>query len=787
MSKWLSLLLLFSTLSGLELSVQGGKEQNSNFSTIHLKDDNPFLCEVQKNDFDREIEIICAFDRRPSETFKALNNNFFTIAAETRGKNFFMVITPHERMKLFPIAFDLKHDDSVFEADVKRSRHWMVVGYKEALPMIRMESRPPTGINFPVEDKRHITPYVGGLDIKGNPIHMSRIKDVSEYIALKRFYKAKDYEKTLEVTDRILETYPDTLFKSELLVYQMRCYHHLKKFEEIIAASKQFLRVHSSDENVPEILAYTADAYVQIGLYIDADYFFDRLFTEHESSAFAKLGLIFKGDQLSAAGNSKKSVVYYEQALHESLDVDVASRAAFNLAKYYIERGMSEKAASYIDKIADANRKYFGEHPIESFEVALSFANRNQFAVAARIAGALLEKMSRIDERYEMMFKDYALWLAESDDKEAALEALNRYLKEYSYGNFREEVIRVKDALFFEESDANLTTRIAEYDDLILKYEGDAIAQKALYKKAELFYENGYFQEVLDLNASLAALDIGLYPDAPALVKDSARGLMQEALEHDQCADVILISRRYNIKLSEKWDEGIYKCAMMAGDYALARATASAHLLESDIGLRMAWLERTIKTDFATGNYTNVISRANELLELAGVEKTQEYDGVNRTLFDAEQRIGSGEGMINAIKRVEGVYGENFEDIQRYTQMVTLGQKRKDDRIIENYATKVMRLQEKTGSFTQSPYIEFTLVRALLNSAKEAEALNALQTLERQVLTPEQRARQKYLLGTLLQKAARPQEAKKAYEASLEADATSAWGKLASDALDLME
>ena len=786
LSQWLTLLLLCASLSALELSVNSGKEEGNTFSTIHLRDSDSFLCEAQKNDFDQTSQIVCAFSRRPSQDFQPLTNNFFSISSETRGDTYFVIFKPFAKMELFPVLFELDRDKELFDAVAKRSKHWVIVGYTEKMPLLQREAYTPTSINFPVTYNHDIMPYVGGLDIQGNPIKISRVRDVSDYIAIKRFYNSKQYDKALEQVTATLAAYPDSIFRSELLLYQIRCYQFLANPEGLLEISKEFLRVYSSDENVPEVLAYTADAYSKIGLYTDADYFFDRLFMEHEGTRFANLGKIYKAEQLSDSGNSKKALEYYEQALNEATDVEIAARAAYEMAQYYVEHGNTDLAAGYVQKIIDGNPDYLNERLFESREMALSFANRERYETAAGIVRVLLSKMNMGNEFYESLLRYAGVWLSHTEHKAEAAEYLDKYLKSFQFGDFSEEVQRARDALFFDLPDQNLSAKLAAYDALETEYAGDEIADKALFKKAELLMESKRYADVLELNASLARLDPGLYPGVDALVPKAAVSLMQEALEAKACREVVRLYETYRIDLSETWDEGVYECAYLGSDFARAKAIATPYIKSKELPLRMAWLQRYIKADFATGNYEEAAAAAKELLALAAVEKTDAYDDMYRLRFDALQRMGDKEAMIEAITDIEKLFGVDFKDIERYTQMVTLGKERKASAMVESYAEKIMAMQKRTGSYSQSPYIEFTLAQALIEMQKNQKAYEVVATLDERSLTDAQRARAKYLEGSLLQKLGRSDEAKVAYEAAVKADSESAWGKLAKDALALM-
>ena len=72
-------LIAFFTLStysfALEISINGAKEDFKNFSTLHIKDKNKFLCQEDIDDFGVVTKIICAFAKKPSTKIKTLENN----------------------------------------------------------------------------------------------------------------------------------------------------------------------------------------------------------------------------------------------------------------------------------------------------------------------------------------------------------------------------------------------------------------------------------------------------------------------------------------------------------------------------------------------------------------------------------------------------------------------------------------------------------------------------------------------------------------------------------------
>jgi len=232
-------------------------------------------------------------------------------------------------------------------------------------------------------------------------------------------------------------------------------------------------------------------------------------------------------------------------------------------------------------------------------------------------------------------------------------------------------------------------------------------------------------------------------------------------------------------------DDGIFECAMKGGDFQLSKSIASKNLKSKEIDLRKKWLYRYIKVDFATGNYSEVVDAAKDLIALIDNIKTSPYKDVYRYLFDAYNRLEQKDNMMKAMAKIEDIFGLDYRDIDRYVAMVSLGDTLKDDNIVIKYATKVMRIQKHSNSYAQSPYVEFTLYSAYMNKNDYKRALEVIRSLDKVKLSKNKRARQKYLLGMVLSKLWRDEAAVKAYKAAIAADPNSAWAKLAKSALEI--
>lgn len=695
-------------------------------------------------------------------------------------------ITPKSKMKLLPVQFDLSKEVQTYQSTVQSSKHWIVVGYPSKLPLITPASASSSAINFPVKIDRNINPYVGGLDLKGQPIKIARVQDVTDYMEMKKAYLAKDYEKVLDLSQTTLKNYPKTVFKNELMLYQIRALHEKEESETLLEVSKAFLRDFSSDPNVAEVLAYTANAYSKIGQSIDADYFFDRLFDEQADSPFASLGMVYKAEELEASGNPKNAMQFYQKALASSTDVAIASKAAFRLAKMELDSGNTKKSKQYVEKIASANPKYFADVRDDATEMIQTFADRNDSKTAAKITESLLGTAEPKSPDHELLLRNLGLQLAQGEQRDNALKRFNEYLSAYKYGEYVEEIRHAKDGLFFEQGESNVTAQLKKYNDLIERYGNDSVGRKALYKKAQLLLKAKRYKEVLDLESELYRLESTEFPQTNAMITQSAIGLEKQRLKEGNCADAMALQKMYRIKLLPEWDTQLFECARKTAQFDTAKKIARNHIKSKSVAERQLWLSRMVETQFSLGEYKEAMKGGEELITLLGIEKNPDLNGIYRTMYDASQRSGDGEGMIRHIKSVESAFGSDFKDVERYTQMVSLGIKRKDETMVQNYGRKVMELQSRTKTYTQTPFIEFTLAQSYQNLGKDTEALKVLKTLDSRKLTGEKRARQSYLMGAIAQKLGRKAEARAAFNASIKADPTSAWGKLAKDALGLL-
>lgn len=780
----LAYFLLPSSFFALEISIDSAKDDFIKYSTCTLSDDINFTCQEIKDNFDTTLKVVCAFSKKPEQKIQDLENDFFRVHTFFKHNHYFIEVIPKYQVALFADIFDLTRDDEVFDAKISLANRWTILGYKKKEPLIKHSQNNSLALDFPFFDNQDKFPYVGSLDLKGNPVYIRKVDDVKEYLRVKKFFASHDYEQALELIDTILEKYPHTLFHAELLYYKIKLYSKLKDYDNVVANAKIFLREYSADNNLAEVLSLIAKAYNDLGQNTDADYFFDRLFNEHPDSIYTYWGYIYKGEGLESLGGDKKAIFYYKKALYGTKSVEVAVSAAYHLA-HILLGNKTKEAKKYIEKIVKKDPKYFMQDFKTSKEMMYQFADYGYYQTAADIAKAILDAINPSYDEYEEILKDWGLWLSKTQKKQEALAALNKYLKAFPDGDYLDVVKIAKDKLFFSLKDLNATAKLQEYNKLIEEYNKDAIGQKALYEKAKLLLSQKQYRKVLDLQSQLSSLDKEKFPDTQKIVDEAIVGTMKEALKKQECQEVLTISNEHHIELSDSWDDGIYQCAMKGGDFQLSKRIAQKHLHSQSIEQRKKWLFRYVKIDFQTGNYTEMIDAANDLIALIDNPKTSPYKEVYRYLFDAYNRVSQKEQMIQTMLQLEKIFGLNYKDIDRYTAMVTLAQELHDATMMIKYAKMVLSIEKKVKAYPQSPYVDFALYQAYMEKREYQKAYRVISFLNNISLSSNDRARQKYLLGNVLDILGEKSKAKKAYKAAIVANPSSAWGKLAQSALSL--
>jgi hypothetical protein len=455
--------------------------------------------------------------------------------------------------------------------------------------------------------------------------------------------------------------------------------------------------------------------------------------------------------------------------------------AAVRLAKISLEKGDLKRSAELYSKIVEGNSKYLLHDMAKNYDMARALANRGDKKVAVDILEGVSEHLPLAHDMHEEMIKDIGIWLSELGEKASAYKALKKYQELYGDSEYTAEVQEALDSLFYAPEDANASALLAEYQGLEEKYANQEIGQKASLEKARLYFKEKQYQSVLDMQGSGVENEVGYFD----LEQQSAHALALVTLEKGECAKAIHLSNEYNLTLEKKFDSSLYDCSFKTGNYPLAQKTASKYLKDKE--KRLQWLYKYAKTLNKLGEYKELTKVAPDVITLSEIEKTSAYDDILQDVFYAHERLGNVQEMISTIKELEKRRGLQHDDIELYVSMIKLGLKERDDVMIQTYSSKVMALQEKTKSYSQSPFVEFAALQVLKAQKKDKEQLSILNELLKRELNDKEKSRAQYMLGSLLMKENKDKEAKTAFESSIKADGKSAWASLSKDALELLK
>lgn len=770
--------LLTASLFALDLSFQSGKKKNTAYALLYISDKTPFLCKANRDNFNEIKEVVCSFEKNSATTLPPVANNFFHVKfIQTRGE-LSMHVTCNHYLGFRPLYFNLTQERELVYAEGFASNRYVLYGYEKKPFVLGAPVEPnENSIHFPILFKSEKLPAVGSLDLKGNPVELSKIKDVNDYLQIKKEYENQKYNEVLKSINSLLESYPNTIFKAEMMLYQIRCYQRLLESENVIEIGKKFLRYYSFDENTPEVLAVLGQAYGIIGMNADADYFFDRLFSDYPKSRFVAEAYIYKAEQLETNGQAKKAISYYEKAMYEAKDKDVASLAALRVSEYFINLAKKQKAKKYLHKVLSSNPSYFKKNYTLSMKLARSFAERHEYKEAANIAEALLTFMNTADDEYENIMRQVALWQYETEDANATGLAVERYLKTYKYGEYREELQALKEQLFFDVDETNVTKALNYYDDLIERYAQSDTEKKAYFKKANLLLNAKRYKQLLDLNSTLMALD---EEQAKPIIVQGATRAMVDALQKPSCDEALYYLKNYPV-IREGHVKALFSCALKRLDVTTAQQLYDVYH-STDVKALPYWLDAAFSLAVAKRDYNDQLRLTYDIAALQG----ENYHNMLRKRFDAAQALRKSAVMIATIKRIEKTYGLKAEDLERYMQMVLLGKKNADKTLIGTYAPKVIAIKKRTQSELFSPEIEFIYAKYFIDKKDENSAIDTLKRLYKISMEPNDEARFYYSIGALYESKGSRKAAKQEYERAISADANSSWATLSRDALKLL-
>ena len=749
------LFLFFSIiLYALEINVNYYKNNNS-YEVLTIINNIPFSCKK----INKKVE--CVFNKPPSTPVFKTNTIFFDIKPEFRKKSF--VLTFNVKTDYILKSFeDNLYNEPTIGISPKKAKKWVVIAGKN-IPFINVKKT--EGLNFYF--KNSPKPYIGTIDENGNPININnQAKDVIKYFEIKKaFEKGRD---VLNEIDQFIKEFPRSVFVPDVEYLKIKILDLENKPEEVISLAKKWIKSFAFNENLPKVLLITAKNYTKLGFMTDASYFYQRIITEYPNTKEAYLAMIYWADQMYITGDGKKAFELYKSALYSTKDIDIASLAAMRLAQRYMDKGDIKTAFEYYKRVYQANKNFILKDKKKAFELAKMLASHQLYPLAIDIGEDLIKRLKKLDDLYEPLEYFLALWSYDAGDFKKADYWINRYLNEFPYGDYSDQLQALRDKVLFEVNDSNTSEQIKKIDEIIEKYKGQEIAKKALYKKIMLLYKMKKYSEILDMAEEIKNLDEKYIKNKEKFLKEVAAKFVIELLNQNKCAKAVNIIKKYKITLDKKYDLKIYACAVKTRDYSLASVVCNKYLNSPDDKIFVEWMKRKIKALEGLNDYKGIVTAVEDLCQ---VMKKGCYDYRLKKFF-ALWQLKNFKEAIKTAKILEKK--SDIRNCDAFIKIVNWSLQNKDYLTAALYAKKIIDLQEKFKAYPYSPFAEFTYAKYTKNKKTAVKVLkNVLVRIK-----GEDKARAYYMLTNLTGE-------KKYIEKCIEVKDSKLWKNLCKDALSL--
>ncbi len=782
--KKIALLLLLGAESalGLEFYINSGREDSRDFAVLNIVDSTPFVCEEKLNRESETQEIVCEFKSNLISRFSKTNTLFFSITPEIREGFFFLKITPKHKMKLFNVGQDLLSPNPIFQEKSVESKKWQIVGYEDKIPFLR--ERTSEGLNFPISFNGEMEyPSVGVLDFGMRPMDNEVGQDKEYFLRIQNLLKNRDYQEALSNIDEMLQFYPETIFKRDVLFMKLQALDGAggeENHEEIISLGKAWLNAYPSDIHIPEVLLLLAENYTKMNFFEEAGYYYDRIFKEHKNDRSELLARLSYGQKVFERGDKNLSLELYQSVLNQTQDLEIASLASLLLGEYYRSAGDQERAQEYLKNVLDANPSYFPKDIPKHYEMLQKWAEQGIYEVPAQVAEVMF--LSLNDDSlplYHSLLKDMAQWYDKAGNLKKAHEYYQRLLQSPKDIEEEREIQTLDDLLLLNDKESNATKRLEHYDYVIETYKGQEEEKEALNKKAQTLYEIGNYQAVFEMRNLLEQ-------DNPAVLQSVGK-LTQESMEQKDCKAVAYYGSLYaeKIPLSSQEKIALFDCLFENQQFVPALNLAKEELSRAEAAeAKGEWLYRLGWIEYSLQNYPKAILASRDGVAIS--KKPEHKDGI-WVLFMALEKEGRREEAFKLLPQLEEDLKEDSKMIEVYRVALLDSLGRRDDTAIKIYANKLLDLQKRHQRYEYSPWAELSLVEALNREGKFQESLGVLQELKTQIISPTEQIQVLYLQGYLNDKLNNKAEAISFYGQCEAIEAQSPWKNLCIEAKRLLE
>lgn len=794
--KYILFLLIASVqLLALEIVFNSGKESKVNYAILHIMDAKPFYCEMIPDAFDKK-RYLCKIERPINKPIEPKKMQYAELNFFDKDGEFYIAVEPKIDSKLIPVEDSLYETTDVL-AKPKETlyAHWMILFQEK--PLYEKKSLYDQ-IDFPITYEKNEMPSIGALDLNGKPISYAQSKDIQLYLDIKKDYEHGDYESVVKNVKRVLSAFPNSIFRSELELYEMRSMDKVLSartedtgtlnFNEndIVEIAKRWTKEFTSDENIPEVFMLMTKSYLKMGSKSDANYFLDILVSEHPDNLYTKKAILLFADNLFIKKEKDKAMKLYLDVLYSAQDLDVASEAAIRLSDHQMDAGKMKEAKEYLLKVLNVNEHYLLKDPDASYKLAKRLYEHKLYDLAARISDLLLENLPKKADNRELLLKESGDWHAKANEVEAAHKRYQEYLSEYKNdGNYVQEVTESLDALFFKLKENNETKLANYYDKLINTYDNE-IGQKALLEKASLLLKQKRYEDVLALQDALAKVPDRFEIKPEELIYEAAKSLALQQLQKDGCQGVVDLIETYKLQINEpEHEEKLFQCFMRVSRFDRAREISSTHLKDTSLTSRYAWAQREVQALYQMGKYKEALAYKEDLKTLSFSLREKIGLETIRDLFFSLVNLKNLEGAASLAESIKILYPNEASNLDIYDAIVTMADSAKNDLLLVTYAQAAMDMQKKVNSTALTPHLEFNYIEALKRLGRDKEALSIAESLFPKNLGSKDKIRLFYQAGELSLKLKEDTKAKDYFTKCIQVNDNSSWKNICEENLKL--
>ncbi len=793
--KYIVLVLILAVqVFGLNIYLNSARESKLPYAILHVIDSEPIECQTIPLALDKK-NYICKFDKIVKNPVEEKKLRLVNIDFLEKNSEFYIKIDPKFNSKLFPLNEKLYDTKEVMdEKKVKKSKHWVVLLYKKA-PFGKMAKS--EGINFPVTYNEYLKPFVGPVDLNGAPISYIKSKDINYYLDIQKEFRDKDYESVIKDVDRVLKQYPNSIFKSDLLLYKLKAMDICIEKNitpvsdrytnaDVTKLAKKWIREFASNESIPQVLLVLVKSYLRSESNSDANYFLDILITEHKESPYTKRAILYYADSLYNKNDKTKAMKLYEDVLYSAKDLDIASLAAIRLANSNINLGKSQKAKEYLMKVLNANKKYLLKDKDATSSLAVKLAANGLEDIAATINDLLIKNIDKEDmDTKELLLKQAGDWYAKAGDVNKAYARYKEYKKLYKDGVYIDEVNKAIDRLFFKIKETNETKLANYYNMLISKYNND-IKDKAIVAKAKLLLKQKKYRSIIDMKSQLKYAEDKNSTTSKDILTKASIVLITKDIKANRCQDAINLLEANSVDVMSIGDsKSMFKCLMLTARYKKASSLANLKLKVQNLKQKFTWLQNLIISYSKLQKFDKIIALKNDLFSLSKIIKKPIEANVYRALYDSYFYNKSYNKALSILEELDKKWPNDIKNIEPYYKMVSYASSAREDLLSIRYLKKIIFLQKKYNINYYSPKVEFLYIDALKRLSKIDEARSIALELVKKSLTPKQKSRVYYELGELNLKLKNSKEAKKYFAKCSKIQENNSWKGLCEDNLQL--